>query len=77
MELRMTGSVKKIFWFLFPFVMVFMSINNVFYGWELKNYGFDELEDFGRLLFILIVSACESALISGFLLWIINKIVRR
>jgi hypothetical protein len=77
MELRMTGSVKKFFWFLFPFVMVFMSINNVFYGWKLQNYSFDEIEDFGRLLFILIVSACESALISSLLLWIFNKIVSR
>jgi NADH:ubiquinone oxidoreductase subunit K len=77
MELKMTGSLKKFFWFLFPFVMVLMSIDNVFYGWELQYYGFDELEDFGRLLFILIVSACESALISALLLWIFNKIVRR
>jgi hypothetical protein len=54
-----------------------MSIKNVFYGWKLQNYGFDELEDFGRLLFILIASACESALISGLLFWIFNKKVRR
>jgi hypothetical protein len=49
MELRMPGNIKKFFWFLFPFVFVLMSINNVFYGWKLQCYGFDELVNSGLI----------------------------
>ena len=72
MELRLPNSIKRFFWFLFPFVMVLISIQNIFNNWELHYYGFNEFEDFGRLLFVLGISACESALIVVFLWWIIK-----
>ncbi|MFZ3591911.1 hypothetical protein ACOI1C_22570 [Bacillus sp. DJP31] len=72
MELGLPKKSNKFFWFLFLLIMVFISIHNMFYYLELQNYGFNELEDFGRLIFALCVSACESILIAVFLWWIIN-----
>lgn len=70
MELRLPKSINKFFWFLFPLIMVLNSICNIFYIWQLPHYGFNELEDFGRLLVVLGLSACESALLIIFLWWI-------
>ena len=72
MEPRLPNSIKRFFWFLFPFIIVLISIQNIFNNWELHYYGFNEFEDFGRLLFVLGISACESALIVVFLWWIIK-----
>lgn len=71
MEFRLPNSIKRFYWILFPFIMVLMSIQNIFRNWELQYYGFNELEDFGTLLFVLGLSACESALIVIFLWWIV------
>lgn len=72
MELRLPNSIKRFYWFLLPFIMVLISNQNIFNYWELPHYGFNEFEDFGRLLFVLGISACESALIIVFLWWIIK-----
>lgn len=76
MELRLPKSIKRFFWSLFPFIMVLISIQNIFNNWELQHYGFSELEDFGRLLFVLGTSGCEGALIVVFL-WLIIKFAKK
>ncbi|MBM7602626.1 putative membrane protein [Metabacillus crassostreae] len=74
MELRLPNTIKSFFWFLFPFIMVLISIQNIFNNWELNYYSFNEFEDLGRLLFVLVISACESALIIVFLWWILKSV---
>lgn len=76
MELRLPKIINKFFWILFSFIFVIKSYYNIFYSWSLQNYGFNELEDLGRLLFVFGISACESALIVVFL-WLIITFTRR
>lgn len=63
MELKLPKEINKFFWKLFPFVFILISYKNIFNQWELQNYQFNELEDYGSALFVLGVSACETALI--------------
>jgi hypothetical protein len=76
MELRLPKSITKFYWFLFPVILVITGYNNIFNNWELPLFGFSEFEDIGRLLFVLGVSACESALATVFL-WLVIKTVKR
>lgn len=73
-ELRMSKYVKGNFGRFFPIVMILMILNEVIFGFELQYFGFDELEDLGRIIFVLIVKACESALITVLLLWLYTRI---
>lgn len=74
MELSLPESVKRYYWYLFPIVMILITLNATFYGNELQHFGFSELEDFGRILFVLLVTAFESALITVFLIWLYTKL---
>lgn len=76
MELLLPKSINRFYWSLFPVIFVLISYKNIFYNWELQLYGFNELEDFGRLLFVLGESAFGSALVTVFLWWIINFLKR-
>jgi hypothetical protein len=74
MELHLPKSIKKFFWLLFPIIIVLIGYNNIFNNWELPLFSFSELEDLGRLLFVLGISACESALVTVILWWVIKSI---
>ena len=74
MELQLSKSIYKYFWILFPLIFILKGYYNFFTSWELQFYRFNELADFGTLLFVLGLSACESALITVFLLWILELI---
>ncbi|KPL57707.1 hypothetical protein [Rossellomorea vietnamensis] len=74
MELHLPKSINKVYWALFPVILVFIGYHNIFNNWELPLYGLNELEDFGRLLFVLGISACESALVTIFLWWVIKSV---
>ncbi len=76
MELHLPKSIHTFYWFTFPIILILVGYTNVFYNWELPLYGFNELEDFGRLLFVLGISACESALWTVFL-WFGIKLWRK
>ncbi|MCA1055871.1 hypothetical protein LCM10_12810 [Rossellomorea aquimaris] len=76
MELRLTQEIKERFWYLFPFIMILFSLFNVFYGWELRTMTFRELEDYGELVYVGLVVALESALVTVFVLWVLGKIVK-
>lgn len=73
MELRLSKSMTPFFWRIYPVVMIFTSIYRIFYDWKLQLFGFNELEDVGTLVFVLGVSACESALIV-WILWLVSRI---
>lgn len=77
MELRITKDIKERFWYLFPWVMAFVCLANYFTGWEMRYFVFNELEDYGELLFVLLILACESALITVFILWMFHKVMRK
>ncbi|MGR3764205.1 hypothetical protein [Rossellomorea sp. NS-SX7] len=77
MELRLTKDINKRFWYLFPWVLSLVSLANYFTGWEFQYFVFNELEDYGELLFVLLVLACESALITVFILWMIHKVMSK
>ncbi|WP_010172554.1 hypothetical protein [Bacillus coahuilensis] len=74
MEFRLPNTIKSFYWILFPFIMIIMSIQNIFRNWELQYNGFNEFEDIGTFLFVLGISACESALIVIFLWWLVRFI---
>jgi hypothetical protein len=76
MELHLPKSITKFYWFLFPIILVLTVYNNIFNNWELPLFGFSEFDDMGRLLFVLGVSACESALVTVFLWWVIKTLKR-
>ncbi len=73
MELGMPKYFKRNFWRVFPIVMILMSMNEIIYGMMLQYFGINELEDLGRIIFVLIVKACESALITVLLIWLYTK----
>ncbi len=72
LELQLSKSINKYFWIFFPLIFILKGYYHIFTSWELQFYRFNELEDFGTLLFVLGLSACESALIIVFLLWILE-----
>lgn len=72
MEIHYPKSINKFFWSLFPIVFVIVGYYDIVIKWKLPHYGFNELEDFGSLLFVLVISACESAIIVALILWLIS-----
>jgi hypothetical protein len=74
--LHLPQSINKFFWTLFPFIFIIHSCYKFFFSLELQMYGLNELEDLGRLLFELGVSACESALIVIFI-WTLFKVSKK
>lgn len=74
MELHLPKSINKYYWSLFPVILVLIGYHNIFNRWELPLYGFNELEDFGRLSFVLGISASESALVTVLLWWVIKSV---
>jgi hypothetical protein len=69
MELQLHKQIGKNYWLLLSAIFLFISYSNIVSDWELHLYTFNELEDLGRLLFVLGISACESSLLTLFLLW--------
>jgi hypothetical protein len=69
MELQLHKQIGKNYWLLLSAIFLFISYLNIVSDWELHLYTFIELEDLGRLLFVLGISACESSLLTLFLLW--------
>ncbi len=67
MELHLPKSIIKFFWTIFPIIFIIRGYDNIFKGWELQNSPFNELEDFGTLLFVLGISFSESELITEFI----------
>lgn len=74
MELHLPKRINKFYSFLFTVILVFIGYNNIFNNWELPLYGFNELEDIGRLLFVLGISGFESALMTVILWWGIKSL---
>lgn len=67
-------KINKFYSFIFTVILVFIGFNNIFKNWELQLYGFNELEDLGRLLFVLGISIFESALMTVILWWGIKSL---
>lgn len=76
MELHLPKAIHKFYWIVFPILLVIRSYQNIFIDWKLPLNGFNELEDFGSLLFVCGISACESALITV-LLWCGIKLLKQ
>lgn len=64
MELHLPKAIHNFYWIIFPILLVIRSYQNIVINWELPLMGFNELEDFGSLLFVFGISACESALMT-------------
>ena len=76
MEFRLPENIIRLYWYVFPVFMIVMSIYSIFYDWEFQKSSFTELEDFGRLLFVLIETFLQSALMTIFVCWILTKIFK-
>lgn len=76
MEFHLPKRIKTFYWRVFPVPFVWIAYYQIVHNWQLELFGFDELEDVGTLLFILGVSACEAALVTV-LLWYIVESVKK
>ncbi len=63
MEFHLPKRIKTFYWRVFPVPFLWIAYYQIVHDWQLEQFGFDELEDVGTLLFILGVSACEAALV--------------
>ncbi|UTT41527.1 hypothetical protein [Exiguobacterium aurantiacum] len=76
MEFHLPKRIKTFYWRVFPVAFVLITYYQIVHDWQLEQFGFDELEDVGTLLFILGVSACEAALVTVFL-WYVVELVKK
>lgn len=74
MEFHLPKRIKTFYWRVFPVPFVWIAYNQIVHDWQLEQFGFDELEDVGTLLFILGVSACEAALVTVFLWYVVETV---
>ena len=64
------------YWRVVPVAFILIVCYQIVHEWRLEQFGFDEFEDIGRLLFILGVSACEAALVTIFF-WCVVESVKK
>jgi len=55
-----TVSFHKAYWVLLIPIFLGISYYNIFFDWQLQYYSVNEAEDFGRYVFILVLSICQS-----------------
>ncbi|MCT4776821.1 hypothetical protein NQG36_06080 [Exiguobacterium aquaticum] len=77
MEFHLPKRIKTFYWRVFPVPFVWIAYHQIVHDWQLEQFGFDELEDVGTLLFILSVSACEAALVTVFLWYVVESVKKR
>ena len=53
-------SIPKIYWVLSIPIYLVVTYYNIFFEWQLHNSGVAEAEDFGRYVFVLCLSFCQS-----------------
>lgn len=76
LELHLPRFTNNFYWCPFTIIFIIIGYHNIFINWELQLYGFNELEDLGRLLFVLCISLCESSLITVIIWWVIKSLKR-
>lgn len=76
MRLILPEEYTKYFRTVFPFILILVAIHTIFYDWQFQLYRFDEWEDFGALIFALIVCFFESALFT-FFLWLVLRLLKK
>lgn len=74
MEFHLPKRIKTFYWRVFPVPFLWIAYYQIVHDWQLEQFGFDELEDVGTLLFILGVSACEAALVTVFLWYVVESV---
>lgn len=53
-------SFPKVYWVLLIPIFLGVSYSNIFFDWQLQYYSVNEAEDFGRYVFVLFLSICQS-----------------
>lgn len=76
MEFHLPNRIKTFYWRVVPVAFILIAYYHVVHEWRLEQFGFDEFEYVGRLLFIFLVSACEAALVTIFL-WCVVESVKK
>lgn len=74
MEFHLPKRIKTFYWRVFPVSFIWVAYYQIVHDWQLEQFGFDKLEDVGTLLFILGVSACEAALVTVFLWYVVESV---
>lgn len=77
MRLILPKEYTNFFRIVCPIVLLLIAINNVFLNWKFQLYHFNELEDFGSILFVLIISIFESALCTFFLWFLLYRVIKK
>jgi hypothetical protein len=68
-------SLPKIYWVLLIPVFLGVSYYNVFFDWQLQHYIVTETEDFGRYVFVLVISYFQS-FIYILLIWLAVSLLK-
>lgn len=50
----------KFYWVLLIPVFLGVSYYNIFFDWQLQQFSVTEAEDFGRYVFVIVLSICQS-----------------
>lgn len=53
-------SMPKNYWCLWIPIFLWVSYYNIFFDWQLQDFSVNEAEDFGRYVFVLCISFCET-----------------
>ena len=64
------------YWLLFIPIFLGISYQALFFEWQIQKYYFNELEDFGRYVFVLAISFIEAfiyVLIIRFIVFLFQK----
>jgi len=69
-------NLSIFYWLLFIPIFLGISYKALFFEWQIQKYYFNELEDFGRYLFVLAISFIEAfiyVLIIRFIVFLFQK----
>lgn len=53
-------NFPKFYWVLLIPIFLGVSYYNIFFDWQLQQFSVTEFEDFGRYVFVLVLSICQS-----------------
>lgn len=73
-------SLPIFYWFLYIPIFLLTSYKALFFDWQIQNFYFNELEDFGRYVMVLATSFIEAfiyLLIIRLIVYLCQKVVKK
>ena len=73
-------SLHIFYWLLLVPIFLIISYNNLFFDWQVQYFYFNEIEDFGRYVFILVISFVEAfiyVLVIRLVVFLFQKVLKK